>query len=132
MIINQITLPCLDYDASIEFYQTLGMVKIVSAPSQYARFEMPNGEGATLSLHKVERESRTGVVVYFDHASAVELDRHVNVLKAKGLVFHRDPEDEFWGWREARLYDPTGNEICLMFAGSIRRFPAWRIDGRTE
>ncbi|MEM7459775.1 MAG: VOC family protein [Pseudomonadota bacterium] len=132
MIINQITLPCLNYDASIAFYQTLGMVQIVSVPNQYARFEMPDGNGATLSIHQTEHASKTGAIVYFDHASAAELDRHVNDLKAKGLVFHKDPEDEFWGWREARLHDPSGNEICLMFAGSIRRFPTWRIDGKTE
>lgn len=132
MIINQITLPCVDYDASVAFYEALGMVQIVSVPSRYARFEMPDGGGATLSIHQVEQACETGAIVYFDHPSAAELDRHVEELKAKGLVFQKEPEDEFWGWREARLVDPSGNEICLMYAGSVRRFPDWRLDGRTE
>ena len=132
MIINQVTLPCLNYEASVAFYQSLGMVQIVSAPPHYARFEMPDGKGATLSVHTVESVPGTGAVVYFDFGSAAELDQHVNELKAKGLAFEKDPENESWGWREARLKDPSGNEICLMFAGSIRRFPAWRMDGRTE
>ena len=132
MIINQITLPCSDYDASVAFYQALGMTQIVSVPAHYARFEMPNGEGATLSLHVVENSPQSEAVVYFDHPSAADLDRHVITLKAKGLVFEKDPEDASWGWREARLRDPSGNEICLMFAGTVRRFPAWRIDGKTE
>jgi hydroxymethylpyrimidine/phosphomethylpyrimidine kinase len=32
-----------------------------------------------------------------------------------------------WLWREARLRDPSGNEICLYHAGANRRFPPWRI-----
>ncbi|MEM1147648.1 MAG: VOC family protein [Pseudomonadota bacterium] len=131
MIINQITLPCIDYDASVAFYLSLGMVQIVSSPQHYARFEMPGGEGATLSLHQVDTRAVPGAIVYFDHASAAELDRHVSDLKAQGLKVHKGPQDESWGWREARLYDPSGNEICLMYAGSVRRFPDWRLDGKT-
>ncbi|MEO1304553.1 MAG: VOC family protein [Pseudomonadota bacterium] len=127
MIINQITLPCIDYDASVEFYKTLGMLQIVSSPQHYARFEIPGGDGATLSLHQVEAPRDTSAVVYFDHPSAAELDQHVSALKAQGLTFHHGPQDESWGWREARTYDPSGNEICLMHAGSVRRFPDWRI-----
>ena len=52
-------------------------------------------------------------------------------LKAQGLVFDSTPTDESWGWREARLRDPAGNEVCLMFGGKVRRFPDWRVDGRT-
>ena len=59
------------------------------------------------------------------------LDAHVENLKAQGLVFETEPTDESWGWREARLRDPAGNEVCLMFAGKARRFPDWRVDGRT-
>jgi hydroxymethylpyrimidine/phosphomethylpyrimidine kinase len=132
MIINQITIPCLDYEASVDFYKTLGMLQIVSAPPRYARFEMPDGEGATLSLHAVEDLQNGGVVIYFDHASPGDLDQTVDALKKKGLTFHKDPTNESWGWREARLYDPSQNEICLMYAGSVRRFPDWRVDGRTS
>jgi hydroxymethylpyrimidine/phosphomethylpyrimidine kinase len=132
MIINQITIPCTDYERSVEFYKTLGMLQIVSSPPRYARFEMPHGNGATLSVHKVETTQTADVVIYFDHATPEALDKRVLELKRKGLKFYQDPRDETWGWREARLRDPTGNEICLMFAGSIRRFPPWRIDTITE
>ena len=38
MILNQITIPCLDYSASVAFYEALGMVRIVEAPPRYARW----------------------------------------------------------------------------------------------
>ena len=131
MILNQITIPRLDYSASVAFYEALGMVRIVEAPPRYARFESADGSGATLSLHAVAAPVGSGTVIYFDHPSADALDAHVENLKAQGLVFETEPTDESWGWREARLRDPAGNEVCLMFAGKARRFPDWRVDGRT-
>ena len=68
-------------------------------------------------------------IVYF---AIEELDRAVASLKEAGLTFTKDPVDESWGWREARLTDPAGNEICLYRGGENRRFPPWRIDGRTK
>jgi len=132
MILNQITIPCLDYSASVAFYEALSMVKIVEAPPRYARFESADGSGATLSLHAVTAPVGSGTVIYFDHSSADALDAHVAELKARGLVFETEPTDESWGWREARLRDPAGNEVCLMFAGTVRRFPDWRVDGRSD
>ena len=92
MILNQITIPCLDYSASVAFYEALGMVQIVEAPPRYARFESPDGSGATLSLHTVSppvgASAGSGTVIYFDHPSADALDAHVEALKAQGLV-HR-------------------------------------------
>ncbi len=128
MHLNQITVPCADYDASVAFYKALGLVQIVDAPPRYARFESADGAGATLSLHAGDGPVPPGVVIYFDHDTAEALDAHAAALKAAGLVFLSDPADQTWGWREARLKDPAGNEVCLMYAGAMRRFPPWRID----
>lgn len=130
MHLNQVTLPCHDYAKSVEFYQQLGLTLIVDSPPRYARFESADGGGATLSLHAEEDNSPRGGVIYFDHETAEMLDVHVEELVAKGLEFLSTPRDEAWGWREARLLDPSGNEVCLMFASTVRRFPDWRVDGR--
>ncbi|GJL90758.1 VOC family protein [Hyphococcus sp.] len=130
MILNQVTIPCTDYDASVEFYKAIGFVQIVDSPPRYARFESADGCGATLSIHRTEESTAVGCVIYFDHGTAEALDAHVAELKSKNMEFESEPVDQSWGWREARLKDPAGNEICLMFAGDVRRFPAWRIDGR--
>lgn len=126
MQLNQITIPCTDYAASVAFYKMLGLVQIVDAPPRYARFESADGAGATLSLHLAEGPVEPGTVIYFDHPSADALDAHVAQLNAAGVAFLAEPADQSWGWREARLHDPAGNEVCLMFAGTNRRFPPWR------
>lgn len=132
MILNQVTIPCTDYNKSVEFYKLLGFVQIVASPPRYARFESPGGEGATLSLHLVKNTHNSDVVIYFDFPSPAKLDARVRELEKVGLHFDQTPRDETWGWREARFRDPSGNVICLMFAGMVRRFPEWRIDGRRE
>ena len=127
MQLNQVTVGCTDYGASVEFYTALGLRQIVDAPPRYARFETPTGE--TFSIHRVDRVAAPTTVVYFE---VEKLDQTVASLKGAGLTFTREPVDESWGWREARLTDPAGNEICLFWGGDNRRFPPWRIDGKTK
>ena len=124
MRLNQVTVGCTNYAASLAFYQKLGLTLIVDSPPRYARFETPTGE--TFSIHHVETVSEPTTVVYFEVET---LDETVAALKGAGLTFTCDPADQSWGWREARLYDPAGNEICLYWGGDNRRFPPWRVDG---
>ena len=125
MKLNQITVGCIDYKKSVEFYKTLGLTQIVDAPPHYARFETPTGE--TMSIHQVDAVGLPSTVVYFETDS---LNEAVAAFKAKGIKFESDPRDEDWGWREARLRDPAGNPLCLFHAGENRRFPAWRMRSR--
>jgi catechol 2,3-dioxygenase-like lactoylglutathione lyase family enzyme len=120
MILNQVTVGCIDYHASASFYQTLGLTRIVDAPPRYARFETPDGQ--TFSIHAVDAVSAT-TVVYFE---VDDVDTVVRSLETKGLRFDQLPRDESWLWREARLRDPAGNVICIYHAGENRRFPPWR------
>jgi hydroxymethylpyrimidine/phosphomethylpyrimidine kinase len=123
MNLNQVTLPARDYDASVGFYRRLGLRQIVDSQGRYARFECPGG--ATLSIH-VEPDRQAGdCVVYLESA---ELDAWVERLRAAGVAFETAPQDQSWGWREARLRDPAGNRLCLYRAGEYRRFPPWRMD----
>ncbi len=56
-----------------------------------------------------------------------DLDRTVDHLKAKGLVFEQDLTDMFYLWHEARLRDPDGHDIRLYFAGENRLNPPWKV-----
>lgn len=124
MNLNQITLPARDLDRSVAFYRAMGFTLIVLSPPRYARFECPEGD-ATFSLHLVDDPpAGTGVVVYFECS---DLDARVAALAARGFAFTRPPTDERWLWREARLRDPSGNELCLFHGGENRRNPPWRI-----
>jgi catechol 2,3-dioxygenase-like lactoylglutathione lyase family enzyme len=128
MNLNQVTVPCFDLEASVEFYRALGLRQIVSHPPDYARFECPVGD-ATFSLHRTSVAPQAGaVVIYFELG---DLDAKVAELEAAGLQFESGPVDQPWLWREAYLRDPAGNRICLFSAGENRRNPPWRMGGRT-
>jgi len=124
MNLNQITIPSLDVEESTKFYIKLGLHLIVDARPRYVRFELPDGE-ATFSVHKVtELPTINNVNVYFEDEN---LDKLVEKLKDKGIVFSQLPKDERWLWREAHLLDPDGNKIILFKAGKNRKNPPWRI-----
>ena len=125
MKLNQITVPSLDLEKSIPFYQKLGLKLIVQALPHYARFECPEGD-ATFSIHQVAKlPNGAGVYVYFE---CQHLDQKVEELRAKGINFELEPTDQRWLWREARLKDMDGNQLILYYAGENRLNPPWRIE----
>ena len=124
--LNQITLPAIDYAASVAFYKQMGLTQIVDSPGAegiggYARFEAANG--VTLSIH-VGDGAAGGATTYLESGA---LDAWVAYLARRGVRFEQMPKDEEWGWREARLSDPAGNRLCLYQAGEYRRYPPWRV-----
>ena len=124
MNLNQITIPSLDLNRSVPFYQKLGLLLIVDALPHYARFECPDGN-ATFSIHRVDRlPEGEGIYVYFE---CNDLDERVQLLKKQGIVFDQEPTDQNWLWREARLKDPDGNQLVLYYAGENRLNPPWRV-----
>lgn len=118
MRLNQVTVGTTDYEASLAFYAKLGVRQIVHSPPRYARFETPTGE--TFSIHLVD-EVKSTTVLYF------EVDEVDSFIAALDLPLTQEPADQPWLWREARLADPSGNQICIYHAGENRRFPPWRI-----
>lgn len=121
--LNQVTIGCSDYAASVDFYTRLGLKQIVDAPENgYARFEAANG--VTFSIHKGGAPSDSNIV-YFENP---DLFNWCKQLEAKGFVFEQTPRNEEWKWDEARLRDPHGNIVCLYRAGINRRYPPWRIN----
>jgi len=128
MNLNQVTVPTIDVETSISFYEKLGLRLIVQS-AHYARFECPDGE-ATFSIHKVEKlPEGEGVYVYFE---CKDLDEYVNKLLGNKIEFDELPNDKSWLWREARLKDLDGNQLILFFGGENRKDPPWRINPKNE
>lgn len=124
MNLNQITIPSLNLEKSIPFYQTLGLKLIVKALPHYARFECPEGN-ATFSIYQVEQPETThGIHIYFE---CNNLDKYVNELISRGIEFIEMPNDKSWLWREAHLKDLDNNHIILYYAGENRLNPPWKI-----
>ncbi len=124
MDLNQITIPSLDLEKAIPFYETLGLQLIVKALPHYTRFQCPNGN-STFSIHRTEAlPTGNGISVYFE---CENLEDQVRLLQEKGIVFEQEPTDQPYLWKEARLKDPDGNQLILYYAGENRVNPPWRV-----
>ena len=124
MNLNQVTIYSSLPVETVEFFEKLGLTRIVDSLPRYARLLCPDGE-STLSVHVAENTPpSSAIVLYFE---CENLDDTVSELKLKGLTFDQDPRDEPWLWREAYLKDPNGNRICLFHAGENRKNPPWRV-----
>ena len=123
MNLNQITLPVKQMVEAVEFYLKLGFTQIVDTP-HYARFECPDGN-STFSLSLESDEFTNGTVIYFEHEA---LDEWVTDLQSIGVEFAQLPKDQTFLWREAVLYDPSGNKVKLYWAGDNRLNPPWRVE----
>jgi len=125
MNLNQITLPSLNIEKSVVFYQKLGFNLIVKSFPRYARFECSSGD-STFSLHLTEKlTDGIGISVYFE---VDNLNETVKSLTHKGFVFDQLPTEQPWLWKEAYLKDPDGNQLILYVAGENRKNPPWRIN----
>ena len=124
MNLNQVTVPSRNVANAILFYEKLGLKLIVKSLPNYARFECRDGN-STFSIHLTEKLPKgDGVYIYFE---CQDLDEHVASLKEKGIQFEKEPTDERWLWREARLKDLDGNQLILFYGGENRLNPPWRI-----
>ena len=123
MNLNQVTLPVVNMEEATQFYRAMGFLQIVDTP-HYARFECSEGQ-STFSLSLSDSNAANSSAIYFENE---ELDELVASLKAKGFVFAQDPQDMSYLWREAILFDPSGNKIKLYWAGENRLYPPWRVE----
>jgi catechol 2,3-dioxygenase-like lactoylglutathione lyase family enzyme len=122
MNLNQVTLPVSNMAEAVDFYRTLGFNLIVDS-QEYARFECPEGE-ATFSL-SYRANVNNQAAIYFEHEA---LDTWVAQLINNGITFQQMPTDQRYLWREAVLFDPSGNKVILYWAGKNRRHPPWRVN----
>ena len=124
MNLNQVTIFSEKPVETVEFFEKLGLRRIVDSLPRYARLECPDGE-STLSVNIGENiVPNKNITLYFE---CDNLDEKVAELKHLGLEFDEDPTDRPWLWRQAYLRDPNGNKICLFHAGENRKNPPWRV-----
>jgi len=124
MNLNQVTIFSDKPVETVEFFEKLGLSRIVDSLPRYARLECPDGE-TTVSVNIADNVTvSNNVVLYFE---CDDLDDKVAELKTNGLMFDDDPTDRPWLWRQAYLKDPNGNNICLFMACENRKTPPWRV-----
>ena len=124
MNLNQVTIYSKFPVETVEFFEKLGLRRIVDSLPRYARLECPDGN-STLSVHESSPLTPgNNIVLYFE---CDDLDAEFERLKALGISFDEGPADRPWLWSEAYLKDPNGNNICLFHAGENRLNPPWRV-----
>ncbi len=124
MNLNQVTVPAIDVEASVAFYEKLGLQLIVYTEGSYARFECPEGN-STFSVHKVDSVStEPGCYTYFEVADVAQ---KVIELATHGITVDEPATPQSWLWTEARLKDPSNNQIIIFTAGEHRKNPPWRL-----
>ena len=83
MNLNQVTIYSERPVETVEFFEKLGLRRIVDSLPRYARLECLDGE-STLSVHTADEVLVTNnIVLYFE---CNDLDDRVAELKAKGLT----------------------------------------------
>jgi catechol 2,3-dioxygenase-like lactoylglutathione lyase family enzyme len=128
---HQLNLVVEDMDASVAFYQNLGMAVRVDGgewpPGSGARHvALDNGAGAIFELdnmamakiwHGGWRSPDAGarpVVLGFSLPFREAVDQRYRELTAAGYTGRQQPYDAFFGARYAVVCDPAGNDIGLM------------------
>ena len=124
MRLNQVTIASCNVQRAIDFYSKLGLQLIVRDLPTYARFACPDGDSTFSVELDPANAGRSGTVVFFE---CDDLDARYSALKAAGVEFAAEPQDQPWLWREAKLGDPDGNQLCLFYAGPNRLSPPWRL-----
>jgi len=127
MNLNQVTIYTDKTIETVEFFELLGLKRIVDSLPRYARLECGDG-GSTLSVNEAETRPvgsvpPNNIVLYLE----CDVDAEYERLTSLGIEFTQSPTDQPWLWREAYLLDPNGNKICLYHAGENRLDPPWRI-----
>jgi catechol 2,3-dioxygenase-like lactoylglutathione lyase family enzyme len=119
--IDTIGLCVADLTRAVRFYERLGFTKTYEndrgctmMAGKAKLFVFETGQVASCST---ERDfdlfaNPPGI----DHLSflVLDVDRLFADLRAGGVVFDSDPEDQDWGARVARLRDPDGNNLYLL------------------
>ncbi len=125
MRLNHVTLIVTEFERSVAFYKSLGLVPVVHEPPRYARFRCPDSD-ETLSIEVTGEPSAAARAQLFFECP--DLDGTVAQLKARGLHFTQDPTDMPYLWREARVQDPDGHDIRFYFAEDNRLNPPWKVE----
>ena len=127
--LNQINIVASDFEASVAFYQRLGLeIADRSAADQsirHAEVKLQNGFSLAFDNHKLAEtynaawrraEGSARAVIGFSVATREDVDRMYAELTDAGYQGRQRPYDAFWGARYAIVADPDGNDVGLMSA----------------
>lgn len=143
-VLDQLNIVVRDMDASIEFYEKLGVEIPDTLPEWRAHHRTVDvggdvpGDGLHVDLDSSafapmwnagwrQEQGGGGVVLGFRLRSREDVDALYAELTVAGHRSQQAPYDAFWGARYAVVEDPSGNSVGLMSPVD----PSRRTDGPT-
>ena len=124
MNLNQVTIVSTNVLKTLQFYQQLGLVKIVDSLPRYVRLECPNGQSTLSIQHADAVQPSEAITLYFE---VTDVSKTVALLSEKGINPIEAPEAKRWLWVEALYHDPNGHAVIIYHAGVHRKNPPWRV-----
>lgn len=118
---DHITAPSKNLDASIAFYQHIGMTLIEVEPKHHAHFENKKHHTIFTIYYNLKRPSYD-VVVYFE-VTTIEL---LEVRFRESVYFIKTIIATSWGGNELHLKDPDGNYVILYQKNQPGNIPPWQ------
>jgi len=124
--LNQVNVIARDMEASLAFYQLLGVELVdngrdwpAGSGARHAAIAFDNGVILELDNPPMLRQyaadaANVRAVIGFSFASAEAVDAAFTRLTTAGHVARQPPYDAFWGARYAIVEDPDGNAVGLM------------------
>ena len=135
-VLEGINLVCRDMEASLAFYQRLGLEIPESAiwrtdtGAHHVTIRMPNGADLELDSHALARVYNQGfepgpaggqALLGFSLPTRDAVDETYADLVSAGYAGLQPPWDAFWGARAAVVGDPDGNHVSLQSPSSEAR-----------
>ena len=117
MRLTHVALPAVHIEQSRSFFEALGFTTLTTQEG-YARLRCPDGEG-TVSLLQTSARAGESSMVYFECRSPEQI---ASRLVEAGAAATTEVVTQPWKWRELRVQDPAGNQICFFDPGP------WRLD----
>jgi catechol 2,3-dioxygenase-like lactoylglutathione lyase family enzyme len=137
--LDQVNLVVADMNATVTFYQRLGLEIPDTDPEFQAHHRsarLPGGVDLDLDSAEFARHWNAGSrqgrpVIGFKVASRERVDSLYSDLTAAGYAGQQQPYDAFWGARYAVVEDPDGNPVGIMSQVDPDRRSATGFTGST-
>ncbi len=102
----------------VRFYEAVLELPLHSRHDDFAAFTLQRGVRLSIGLHDQVRGRSHDPHRVMVNLGVGDIHRATATLRERGVVFTREPEQEYWGGWVATFHDPDGNTIQLLQGAS--------------
>ncbi len=102
------------YERLAAFYRDVLQLPVRTDRAGHLAFEWPDGMRLTLGIHTLVTGTALDPHRVMLNLAAVDIIALADALRARGVVFVREPSPQAWGGWIATFADPDGNLVQLL------------------